>query len=176
MALDGLSKADWLPILTAPTPRRLESLTLRGAPRSDDSSYWADIFSRLPALRPLSLRRCYGAGTLLPAVASQCASLRTLRISPEDIRDTFASSPLPTVNQLAELLAALPAFTVVELELPPVPLPSAAPAQTNVFASLMAGVSQSSARAQRDLQARFATFQQAHPQRVRLLVQEEGRN
>ena len=176
LSLDGLVKEDWPPILTAPALRRLESLTLRGAARSDDSAYWADIFSRLPALRSLILRRCYGAGTLLPGVASQCASLRTLRISPEDVRDTFASSPLPTVGQLAELLAALPAFTVVELELPPQPLPSAPPAQTDVFASLMAGVSKSFARTQRDLQAQFAAFQQAHPQRVRLLVQEEGRD
>jgi hypothetical protein len=178
LSLDGLVKEYWPPILTAPALRRLESLTLRDAAQNDCLARWAAIFSNLSALRSLTLRRCLGLDTLLPAVVAHCTALRSLCISSEHLHDTRPSAfhtAMPSTDQLAELLAALPDWTAVELELPPEPLPS--PAPTSDLARLTAGAVDSSGRVHwLEMRSRIAAFQEAHPHRVRLLIQEEGRD
>ena len=61
LALAGLAKADWLPILTAPALRRLESLTLRDAAHNNGRARGAAIFStsltrRCPSWRATARR------------------------------------------------------------------------------------------------------------------------
>ena len=90
-------KDEWLPILTAPAMRRLESLTLRDAAHNNGRARWAAIFSTSP-------------GTLLLVLAAHCAARHTLRISPQQLNDNRASvlrTPMPSMDQLSELLVEL---------------------------------------------------------------------
>jgi hypothetical protein len=162
LAVDSLALRDWLPALTAPALRRLESLTLRRLlVRSFTPHELASVFANLSGLQSLSLQRCYAVDELPPAALALCARLRSLCIQPESVDDPAATpawsparqygSLVPSPDHLQRLLAALPAAAaVLELQLPP--LPSGDDYEQRVHAQLSA-------------------WQQVHAQRVRLLVE-----
>jgi hypothetical protein len=165
---------EWLPLLRSPALQRVESLCLRKL-LVLDAVEWAATFHNLNALHSLHLRQCTCIDRMLAAMAANpeaFRSLRCLRISMEqldaDRRALLFGPCVPSADHLGPALAALPDLTALELELPPQPAPSAdsAPAQPAAARSRLL--------AWPLVHERFLALQQAHLQRVRILIAQVG--